>query len=253
MIPKIIHLCWLSGDPYPPLIRKCIDSIYRMLPDYEIRIWTKENFCIDSVLWVKQAFDVKKYAFAADYIRFWALYNYGGIYLDSDVEVLQKFDSLLNNKSFIGFEYLNIPEAAIVGAEPGCKWIKKCLNWYNNKEFINEDGRINNDVVPLLVKNILEKEFQTKIRDKGKILFFDEITVYPYIYFSPKNYFTGKIRKKSETICIHRFASAWGPNEKRRWTLVLHSITILLMGKKLHDYIFRLIKPLPNTFNGKKI
>lgn len=73
MIPKIIHLCWLSGDEYPPFIKKCVESIYSKLPDYEIKIWTKENFDIDSVLWVKQAFEAKKYAFAADYIRFWSL------------------------------------------------------------------------------------------------------------------------------------------------------------------------------------
>ena len=129
MIPKIIHLCWLSGNEYPPLIKKCVESICSKLPDYEIKIWTKENFDIDSVLWVKQAFEAKKYAFAADYIRFWSLYNYGGIYLDSDVEVLKSFDDFLGCRSFTGFEYLNIPEAAVVGAEKGTEWIKNCLDW----------------------------------------------------------------------------------------------------------------------------
>ena len=88
MIPKIIHICWLSGDPYPPLIENCINSIRTILSDYEIKVWTKENFDINSVQWVKESFETKKYAFAADYIRFWSLYNFGGIYLDSDVEVI---------------------------------------------------------------------------------------------------------------------------------------------------------------------
>lgn len=253
MIPKIIHLCWLSGDEYPPLIKNCIDSIYAKLPEYEIKIWTKENFDIDSVLWVKQAFESKKYAFAADYIRFWSLYNYGGIYLDSDVEVLKSFDDFLSSKSFIGFEYLNIPEAAVVGAEKGCDWVKSCLDWYEGKSFIGKNGEMKKDVVPLLVKLVLEKKYQRKISDNGKIQILDGLTLYPYFYFSPKNYFTGNIKTRNETVCIHRFASAWGPNEKRKWTLVLHNIVIHLIGKKLHDRIFRFVKPLSKTFNGEEL
>lgn len=253
MIPKIIHLCWLSGDEYPPLIKKCIGSVYAKLPDYEIKIWTKDNFDINSVLWVKQAFESKKYAFAADYIRFWSLYNYGGIYLDSDVEVLKSFDDFLNCESFTGFEYLNIPEAAVVGAEKGCEWIKSCLDWYDGKSFISEDGEMKKDVVPRLVKLTLEKKYGQKIEDNGKIQKLDGLTIYPYFYFSPKNYFTGKIKTRAETVCVHRFASAWGPNKKRKWTLAVHNIVIHLLGKKLHDKIFRLVKPFPETFNGEKI
>lgn len=253
MIPKIIHLCWLSGDEYPPLIKKCIESIYSKLPDYEIKIWTKENFDINSVLWVKQAFEAKKYAFAADYIRFWALYNYGGIYLDSDVEVLKSFDNFLNCKSFMGFEYLNIPEAAVVGAEKACEWIESCLDWYDGKSFFASDREMKRDVVPNLVKLTLEKKYGVKIEDDGKIKRLDGLMLYPYYYFSPKNYFTGKIKIKKETVCIHRFASAWGPNEKRKWTLIIHNAVIHIIGKKLHDKLFRFIKPFPTTFNGETI
>ena len=253
MIPKIIHLCWLSGDEYPPLIKKCVESIYAKLPDYEIKIWTKENFDIDSVLWVKQAFEAKKYAFAADYIRFWSLFNYGGIYLDSDVEVLKSFDDFLDCKSFTGFEYLNIPEAAVVGAEKGTEWVKDCLDWYNGKSFLTSDGEMKRDVVPRLVKLVLEKKHGRKIEDNGKVQHLDGLNLYPYFYFSPKNYFIGKIKIKQRTVCIHRFASAWGPNEKRKWTLVVHNIVIHILGKKLHDRIFRLVKPIPKTFNGEEL
>jgi hypothetical protein len=253
MIPKIIHLCWLSGDEYPPLIKKCVNSMYKKLPDYEIKIWTKNNFDIDSVTWVKQAFEAKKYAFAADYIRFWALYNYGGIYLDSDVEVLKSFDEFLDLESFIGFEYMNIPEAAVVGCEKGCKWVKDCLDWYEGKSFVAENGEQKKDVVPLLVKNILERNYQVKIEDNGNIQTLKGLKLYPYSYFSPKNYFNGKIKVSKETVCIHRFASAWGPNEKRKWTLVVHCIVIGLIGKKLHDRLFRFVKPLTKSFNGEII
>ena len=253
MIPKVIHLCWLSGDPYPENIKKCINSMYNKLPEYEIKIWTKENFNIDEVIWVKEAFDNRKYAFAADYIRFWSLYNYGGIYLDSDVEVLKTFDECLDNKSFTGFEYLNIPEAAVVGAEKGCKWIKECLDWYNGKHFVNLDGTFNTDVVPNLVKLVLEKVYNKKIFDNNKIQNFGDLTLYPYYYFSPKNYFNGKIKTKSETICIHRFASAWGPKKKRAWTLVLHQILINLVGKHFHDVIYRKVRKHEALFNGKEL
>ena len=105
MIPKIIHLCWLSGDEYPPMIKKCIESWKRYLPDYEIMLWDTKRFDVNSVLWTKQAFECKKYAFAADYIRLYALYHYGGIYLDSDVLVYKSFDDLLDLPYFIGEDF----------------------------------------------------------------------------------------------------------------------------------------------------
>ena len=95
MIPKIIHYCWLSGDPFPDLINKCIDSWHNILSDYEFMLWDTRKIDVNSNLWLKQAYENKKYAFAADYIRFFALYHYGGIYLDADVEVLKDFKSLL--------------------------------------------------------------------------------------------------------------------------------------------------------------
>ena len=117
MIPKIIHLCWLSGDAYPNKIAKCIDSWKRIMPDYEIVLWDTKRFDLNQSLWVKQAFEKKKYAFAADYIRFYALYTMGGIYLDSDVEVLKRFDDFLDLPYFMGAEKAGTPEAAIMGAE----------------------------------------------------------------------------------------------------------------------------------------
>lgn len=253
MIPKIIHLCWLSGDKFPSEIEHYISTWKEKLPDYEIKVWSKDSFDITSVRWVKEAFEAKKYAFAADYIRFWSLFYYGGLYLDSDVEVLKSFDGFLNQHSFIGFEYLNIPEAAVIGAEKGCKWIKRCLDWYDNKSFFYDDGTMKTDVCPYIVYLALEKELGKKVSDNGKIQKNDIITFYPYYYFSPKNYFTGNVKIRKETICVHRFASAWGPLKKRKWTLVVHSICIRLLGKKMHDKIFRLIKPLPQLFNKEMV
>ena len=130
MIPKIIHLCWLSGDPYPPKIAKCLETWKKHLSDYEVILWDTNRFDLNSSIWVRQAFEKKKYAFAADYIRFYALYHFGGIYLDSDVEVLRSFNDLLDLPYFMGVEKAQTPEAAIIGAEKGCDWIKMCLDYY---------------------------------------------------------------------------------------------------------------------------
>ena len=120
MIPKIIHLCWLSGDPYPKKIQYCIDSWKKYLPDYEIMLWDTKRFDVNSLLWTKQAFEAGKYAFAADYIRLYAVYNYGGIYFDSDVEVIKSFDELLNLPYFVGAEAgPEGVELAAFGAEKG--------------------------------------------------------------------------------------------------------------------------------------
>ncbi|MGN0201364.1 MAG: glycosyltransferase family 32 protein [Candidatus Cryptobacteroides sp.] len=104
MIPKIIHFCWISGDEFPEQIRMCIDSWKRYLPDYEIVLWDYEKVQALNVRWCEEAIAARKYAFVADYVRFYALHNYGGIYLDSDVEVLKPFDDLLNLKYFVGKE-----------------------------------------------------------------------------------------------------------------------------------------------------
>ena len=161
MIPKIIHYCWLSGDPYPEKIKYCIDSWKKFLPDYEFMLWDLNRFDINSSIQVKEAFEVKKYAFAADYIRLYALYTYGGIYLDTDVEVLRSFDSLLDLKYFIGKE--NTPhgiEAAILGAEKGTIWIKTCLAHYQNRHFNLGLGKFDTEVLPSIILNILSKEYE---------------------------------------------------------------------------------------------
>ena len=119
MIPKVIHFCWLSGDPYPPLIAKCIESWKINLPDYQIILWDTKKIDVTSNVWLEQAYKCRKYAFAADYIRFYALYNYGGIYLDADVEVIKSFDDLLSLQQFIGEDASGDIEAAVMGAEKG--------------------------------------------------------------------------------------------------------------------------------------
>lgn len=217
MIPKIIHFCWLSTDKYPDLIEKCISTWKAKLPDYEFVHWDTDRFDLDSNIWVKQAFETKKYAFAADYIRLYAVYNYGGIYLDTDIEVLKKFDDLLVLPYFIGSEGNGIIEAGVFGAEKKCEWIGKCLEYYDGKSFIKEDCSFDTLTLPRIMMSQI-----TKMRDIIEIknneisnLKFDEdkLLMFPVDYFCAKNQGTGIIKTNDNTYTIHHFAMSWVPNK----------------------------------------
>ena len=166
MIPKIIHLCWLSGDAYPAKIARCIESWKKFLPDYDIMLWDTNRFDLSKSQWVRDAFENKKYAFAADYIRFYALYHYGGVYLDSDVEVLRSFNDLLDLPYFVGAEKAQTPEAAIIGAEKGCDWIKQCLDYYDGRPFVKDDGSLDIRKLPEIMVEEIEKLITEKV-DNG--------------------------------------------------------------------------------------
>ena len=217
MIPKIIHYCWLSNDPMPKKIKDYINSWKKNLPDYDFICWNFDKFNKNSSLWVQQAFDNKKYAFAADYIRLYALYNYGGIYLDTDVEVLKPFDDFLNLKTMICFENSedNRLEVATLGVEKHSQWIKDCLAYYEKRSFIKNDGTFDTQVLPLIVKDMIMKNNYTiqPVYSINEANTFSKelIPVFPYFYFSPKSYSTGKIESNEKTISIHHFAGSWKP------------------------------------------
>lgn len=197
MIPKIVHYCWLSNDPMPEESIRYIDSWRQLLPDYRFILWNRDNFDIDSVPWVKESFDNKKYAFAADYIRLFAIYNYGGFYLDSDIELKKSFNDLLDNKIVIGYESpkKNGLEAGCFGAEPKNQFIGNCLSYYENRHFINNEGAFDTKPLPSIMNSLVTPEIK---RD-----------VFSYDFFTAKNQDTGIIEKSSNTYTIHHFAGSW--------------------------------------------
>lgn len=215
MIPKIIHLCWLSGDPYPPKIAKCIASWKKHLPDYEVMLWDTNRFDLESSIWVKQAFEKKKYAFAADYIRFYALYYYGGIYLDSDVEVLKSFDDLLDLPYFIGAEKAQTPEAAIIGAEKECDWIKQCLDYYENRRFIKEDGSLDIRKLPEIMVEQISKFKLVRVLSLNdslnirKLDMQNEVLEFNDAFFSPKVFDSREVEITPYTYAIHHYQNSW--------------------------------------------
>jgi hypothetical protein len=225
----------MGGKEIPPMLKKSMDTWKEFLPEYEFILWDEEKFDTNSVRWVKEAYSEKKYAFAADYIRFYALYNYGGVYLDTDVEILKTFNPLLESKSFIGFEYMSIPESAIIGAEAGVLWIKKCLEYYIDKSFYDDKGKIRNLAVPIMIKAVLRKIYNKKIADIAQIQRFDGLDLYPYQYFSPKNPYRNRINLSNDTYCIHHSVGSWCGGGRSKINRYKHLLLNEILGKETYD------------------
>jgi mannosyltransferase OCH1-like enzyme len=209
MIPKIIHYCWLSTNPIPKKFQKYMWSWKKHLSKYEFILWDFNRFEKKSSIWVSQAFDQGKYSFASDYVRLYAIYNYGGIYLDMDVEVLRPFDELLETDIMIAYEDDNSKaiEVGCFGAVKGNHFIKKCLNYYADKEFSDPKN------LPIVMGDILQKSFKD-----------NTINIYPPEYFTAKSFYTGRIFTTPNTFTIHHFAGTWLAHDEkntisRRWTI----------------------------------
>lgn len=205
-IPKIIHYCWLSGDPYPNDIQECIDSWHEHLPDYDFMLWDMNNFDVSSVPYVKQAVDARKWAFASDYIRLWAIYNYGGIYLDSDIKVLKSFDGLLSEKAFTAFESGGRIAAWIFGGEKGAPIFKELLDYYKDRNFLREDGSLEQIPNTIPTTKILVNH---GLKACNKVQRLDDITVFTEDYFSPFNPWTKKTVITDNSYAMHLFKGAW--------------------------------------------
>lgn len=207
MIPKIVHYCWLSGDPIPEKLQVCMDTWRKFLPDYEFILWDLKRFDISQSLWVKQAYEVKKYAFAADYIRLYAVYHFGGIYMDMDVEVCKSFDPLLTHEYILGYETETGIEAGIFGGEKGAGWLKKCLDYYEHRTFIKGNSEYDVKTLPKIMFDILSEERRY-------------FNILPSDYLTAKSYQSGKIYKTENTYTIHHFAGSWATPKQKLYRFV---------------------------------
>ena len=218
MIPKAIHYCWFSSDKKPKTIQTCIDSWSRVMPDYNIKCWDDKSFDFDSVPFVRDAIKAKKYAFAADYVRLYALLTEGGIYLDSDVLVKRPFDTFLNNEFFSGTEAYYVDndlhfriEAAIMGATKGHPFIKKSISFYHNTEFsVKKTGK--DLVMPKVISKYAE-EYGYLYENRLQQL--DGMTIYP------TSVFTNTLHKDTSNVnelhAIHQNAGSWIDYSNRGW------------------------------------
>lgn len=255
MIPKIIHYCWMSGEPYPIKIQKCIESWKRVLPDYEIWLWDTERFDITKSVWVEEAFKARKYAFCADYLRLYALYHYGGLYLDSDVEVVKSYNDLLHLPYFIGLESKRYFEAATIGAEPYNAFIGDILKHYENRHFISQDGEMDMVVMPEVMMKVAEGLYEIKVIKSMEEFDLSPkiINVFEYDWFSPIDS-TGKryvLRRTEHTYSIHHFASAWVD-----WKVKLLVRLLGLnspMRLRLQGFVKKACKTVRQSFSKKRV
>jgi hypothetical protein len=213
MIPKTIHYIWLGGNPLPPLAEKCIESWKRFCPDYEIKKWDETNFDVSSNQYCKEAYEAKKFAFASDYVRLHVLVNYGGVYMDTDVELIKPIDSYLVHQAFSGFESEKSIPTGIMACEKGFALFNDLLSDYNGRSFILPGGKQNTTTnVHFITESCLKKglilnnTFQTV----------DGFALYPYDIFCPKNFDTGKYNVTENTVAVHHFAGSWVPEHKHK-------------------------------------
>ncbi|WP_339207726.1 glycosyltransferase [Paenibacillus sp. FSL K6-3182] len=208
-IPRILHYCWFGRGEKSKKIQKCMDSWQKHLSDYTIIEWNEDNFDLNSNRYVKEAYVAGKYAFVSDYVRLHALFHLGGIYVDTDVEVLKPLDSFLQHEAFSGFEDETYLQSATMGAVKGHPWIKELLIDYARRSFLlpggNFDMTTNTSVITELSKKdglILNGEFQ--VLPNG-------VTFYPRTFFSPYDYINGGNYITGNSFTIHHFAKSWLP------------------------------------------
>lgn len=222
MIPKIIHYTWFSKDPYPAIVEQCIASWHKFLPDYQFVLWDAEKIKEISSVWVDECLSEKKYAFAADYVRLYAVYTYGGIYLDTDFEVYQSFDSLLDPRCFIGREsvpYVLLERQVNVfltshcfGAEARHPFIKRCMDYYNGRHFVGcKDKSIPKHLrLDMLMMPYIQSEiaktfgYDASVDKDGTQRIEEGVTIYHDEYFGRIN---GKLT--ANTFGHHHAAGSW--------------------------------------------
>lgn len=239
MIPKVIHYCWFGENPLPQLAQRCIASWRKNCPDYEIKEWNESNFDFNCCTFAKEAYAAQKWAFLSDWARLHIIYNEGGIYLDTDVELIKSLDEMLKNKCFLAEETSGYVNTGLgFGAEKYNPIVGKLLQEYLNVHFVKENGSY--DIIPCPQKNtkpLLELGYKFSGVQVWRIA---EVTIYPPEYFCPLNYETGILKKTSKTISIHLYNASWHNN--------LEKIIIKIENGATHsslEYKFRRALSLP--------
>lgn len=208
IIPKVIHYCWFGNNPIPEKYKKCIESWRYYCSDYEIRRWDESNYDVNKIAYTKEAYEKEKWAFVSDYARLDIIYNNGGIYLDTDVEILKNIDELLYNKSFCGFETSEYVAFGLgYGAAKYDVIIKEIMEVYEKTSFINTDGTLNETTCPVIQTNILEKHGLIR---NGAYQIVDGMMVMPEWALCPLSVWTRKNTTRiSEAYMYHHFAASW--------------------------------------------
>ena len=230
MIPKIIHYCWFGRGPMPELALKCIESWHEFMPDWEYKLWNEDSFDINFNDYTREAYQAKKYAFVSDVARLYALFTEGGVYMDTDVEVLKPYDDLLSLSGFTGYEgcKAKLPVTGTMASEAGNEWVKEQLDSYQGAHFVKEDGSFDLTTNTWRITRIMQKN--GFVQD-GKRSMCKDMHIFPVEYFCPRQT-TGEVFITENTYCDHHFMGTWNESKGR-------SLLRKLIGQK---NITRLIK-----------
>lgn len=221
----------------PALAVKCLASWKKYLPEYELRLWDEDNFDLNIVPYVKEAYEAGKFAFVTDYVRLYVLFNFGGIYLDTDVEVLKSFDNLLYLPAFSGYEgnKLSSFPTGIMASEKEGTWVKEQLGYYENIHFRNPDGTYDMTTNTQIISRIM---ISNGFVLNGKYqVYKNNMHAFPQDYFCPKSS-TGILNLTENTYCIHHFAKSWtNPTIIQK---LKHFIFVRILGAQLTDYLVQI-------------
>lgn len=230
MIPKVIHYCWFGRGQMPKLALKCIESWKKYCPDYEIKEWNEDNFDLDMYPYVREAYDARKFAFVTDVVRLYALYHEGGIYMDTDVEVIKPLDSLLQYDAVSGFESPTQIPTGLMASRDGHPLFKELLDEYNGIHFHRPDGTLDTTTNVTRISNTCLKY---GLRLDNTLQTVCGFTLLPKDYLCPKSYKTGELELTANTLCIHHFSGSWVQNNKAK--RVKRMILFGILGKNLTE------------------
>lgn len=237
MIPKIIHYCWFGRGKMPELALKCIASWHKYLPEYEYKLWNEDTFDINSVPYVKEAYEARKFAFITDYIRLWALNKFGGVYMDTDVEILRPLDEFMKLSAFTGYEASSsmAPVTGLMASAANGVWVKEQLAYYDGRHFKNPDGTLDMTTNTVTISRIMtENGF---VIDGKYGVYKNDMHVFPVDYFCPLTS-TRVLKLTSNTACIHHFAGSWV--ERTPWQKFKNWFFEKVLGRKLTDKLVRI-------------
>lgn len=230
MIPKKIHYCWFGKNPKPELAIKCINSWKNYCPDYELIEWNENNFDIQSNQYVREAYQAKKYAFVSDYVRLYALYNHGGIYMDTDVELLKNLDNFLQFKAVSGFENDTQILTGLMACQKNFSLFHHFLSYYDYAKFINDDGSFNLTTNVITITNMmLDYEFIPN----GQFQIVKDFALFPRNIFCPDHKLLNNKQYMKDTVSIHFFAGSWKSEKTKKREASSWWKVVSFLGPKL--------------------
>ena len=241
-IPKIIHYCWFGRGKKTKLMRKCMETWKKYFPEYDIVEWNEENFDINSNEYVREAYNNKKYAFVSDYARLYALYNFGGIYFDTDIEVIKNFDNIIKNMDIYAFEKEDVIMTGVMIARKESKIIKQFLKLYDNLKFLNDDGSLNLLPNTYRLTEIL-KENGLVCNNKKQILKNSLAEIYPIEYFCAYDMDNSYFMPTKNTYTIHHYDGSWTSKKEKVLKIIKRTLSKVI-GLDMYDKIRNIKKKI---------